>query len=250
MTFVAIETTDGCSRLRLSNTVANVLTIEVVRELSDAIRAAAGSASGVLLCGGDKFFSNGLDLIWALSRSRDQMREMFLTLGDLVLGMLECPVPIVGAIRGHAIGAGKTIFAACDVRYAGSGRVLIGMPEILLGLPNPYFADQLIRHIVGDSVATDLIYTGRLVSAESCVSSGLVSQICDKAVVEDEAWKKTLALAELSNAAFAECKAIRTAHLCGDIRANLAMRTDRLLAIWGAPDAQARLKAAAERLSK
>lgn len=250
MSFVAIETIDGCSRLRLSNTVANVLTIDVVRELSDAVRAAVGSARGVLLCGGDKFFSNGLDLIWALSRSPDQMREMFLTLGDLVLQILECPVPIVGAMRGHAIGAGKTLFAACDVRCAATGRVLIGMPEILLGLPNPYFSDQLIRHIVGDSMASDLIYTGRLVSAESCVSSGLVSQAIDKAAVESEAWKMMLGLAALPNAAFAESKSMRTARLCADIRANVAKRTDRIVEIWSSPDTQARLKGAAERLSK
>jgi len=92
-----------------------------------------------------------------LTRNADEMRAMFLSLGELVLQMLSTPVPVVGAMKGHAIGAAKTLFSACDVRYAASGRVLIGVPEILLGVPNPYFADQLLRHIAGDAAASELI---------------------------------------------------------------------------------------------
>ncbi len=89
-----------------------------------------------MLCSGDKPFCNGLDVNQALPQPPNQMRDMFLILGDLVVRMLEAPVPIVGSIKGHAIGAGKTLLSACDYRYAASGRVLIGVPEILLGVAN------------------------------------------------------------------------------------------------------------------
>lgn len=247
---VVTEVVTGCIGLRLLNTDANLLTIDVIRELSQSLRDAKGTPGAIMICGGERFFSNGLDLTWALSRTADDLRQMFLSLGELVLQMLECPVPLVGAIKGHAIGAGKTLFAACDYRYAAKGRVLIGMPEILLGVPNPYFADQLTRHIVGDAVASDFIYRGKLVAAETCVANGLVSQVFDKADVEGEAWKKALELAALPRAAFAECKSMRTARLCADIRANTAERIDRLIDIWARPETQARLKAAAQRLSK
>lgn len=250
MGYVGTESFQGCTKLRLANTEANLLTIDVVRELSQALKSAERSSGAVMLCSGDKFFSNGLDLNWALSRSPEELRDMFLSLGDLVLQMLECNVPVVGALKGHAIGAGKTLFAACDYRFGSAGRVLIGMPEILLGVPNPYFADQLTRHIAGDAAASDLIYSGRLVPAEDLVAHGLVNRVSDKAEVENDAWNTTLELADLPRAAFAECKAMRVQDLCDRIRARLAARTDRLIELWFSADTQGRLTAAAQRMRR
>jgi enoyl-CoA hydratase/carnithine racemase len=250
MPYVVTQLLDGCSNIRISNTDANLLTIDVIRELAEAIHVSSQSTKGIMLCGGDRFFSNGLDVNWALTRSPDQMRAMFLTLGDLILQMLETPVPIVGVIKGHAIGAAKTLFCACDYRYAASGRVLIGVPEILLGVPNPFFADQLLRFIAGDKLASDLIYTGRLITAEDGVPTGLVHHTAGKDVVEEEAWNRTVSLAALPEKAFAECKSMRVAELCTSIRRNLSARTDKLIEIWSSAETQGRLKAAAERLAK
>lgn len=250
MPYVMTQLLDGCSNIRISNTDANLLTIDVIRELAEAIDASSRSTKAIMLCGGDRFFSNGLDVNWALTRSPDQMREMFLTLGDLVVKMLETPVPIIGVIKGHAIGAAKTLFCACDYRYAASGRVLIGVPEILLGVPNPYFADQLLRFTAGDTLASDLIYTGRLITAEDAVPAGLVHHTADKQAIEDEAWKRTLSLAALPGKAFAECKSMRVTELCASIRRNLSARTDKLIEIWCSTETQGRLKAAAERLGR
>lgn len=250
MPYLVVETLEGCGKIRLANTDANLLTIDVVQELAGALHALSQSTSAIMLCGGDRFFSNGLDLNWALAQSPQQMREMFLALGGLVVQMLETPVPIVGVIKGHAIGAGKTLLCACDYRYAAGGRVLIGVPEILLGVPNPYFADQLLRFIAGDRLASDLIYTGRLVTAEEASQTGLIHHIADKATIEEEAWKRTVSLAALPQAAFAENKSMRVAELCASIRQNLPARTDRLIEIWSSPQVQSLLKAAALRLAK
>lgn len=250
MAYVETTVAEGCSKLRLVNTEANLLTSEVINELSRSLKAAEGSSGAIMLCGGDKFFSNGLDLNWALSCGPQELRNMFLSLGGLVLQMLECKVPLISALKGHAIGAGKTLFAACDHRYGSTGRVLIGMPEILLGVPNPYFADQLTRHIAGDAVASDLIYTGRLVAAESLVACGLVNQVCGKDDVEDNAWKTTLQFASLPRSAFAECKAMRVQDLCSRIRERVDVRIDNLVEIWFSADTQKRLTAAASRLKK
>ena len=224
MSKVITEKADGCARLRLCNTDSNLLSIDVVRELADALSGAVRDGRAVLLCGGEKFFSNGLDLAWALAQPPDGMRAMFLALGDLVLGMLAEPVPIVGAIRGHAIGAGKTLFSACDVRYAAAGRVLVGVPEIRLGVPNPYFADQLLRFIAGDAMASELIYSGRLIPAEEAVACGLVHRIADKALVEVEAWSRTLELAALPRAA---CRVPRSRRTSRCARRGCARRSVR-----------------------
>ena len=250
MANISLEHEDGCVRVRLSSGDTNTLTTSVIRELSSAIEAAGGSARGAMLCGGDTFFSNGVDLDWALAQSRAGIREMFLELGRLILALLESPTPVVGVIRGHAAGAGMAMFMACDYRYAAAGRVLIGKPEIRLGVPNPWYGDQLLRFVAGDFVASDLIYTGRLIRAEDGRALGLVHETGSKSEIERTAWEKLLSLRDLSPDAFAETKRMRLGRFCADLREQMSARVARQVEIWHGEDAQARLHAAADRLRR
>ena len=250
MANISLEHEDGCVRIRLAHGAANTLTTAVMHDLATAVEEAGRSTRGAMLSGGDKFFSNGVDLDWALGESRAGIREMFLELGRLILALLESPVPIVGVIRGHATGAGMALFLACDYRYAAAGRVLIGKPEILLGVPNPYYGDQLLRFVAGDFVASDLVYTGKLIPAEDGRALGLVHETGPKAEIERMAWKRLLTLRDLAPAAFAESKRMRLGRFCADLREQMSSRVARQVEIWHGEDAQARLRAAAERLRR
>ena len=188
---VHYDEVDGYARIRLANGVTNALTTGVIGVLSDAVSRADAETRGLLLCGGEKFFSNGVDLDWALSQSRAQMRELFLALGKCRLNVLEFPRPVVGAIRGHAAAGAAALFLACDYRYAALGRILIGKPEVLIGVPNPYYGDQLLRFVAGDFVASDL--TGRMVPSEEAMALQLVHVVGASDGIEDLAWKRLLA---------------------------------------------------------
>ena len=250
MSDIACDRRDDCMRIRLAAGDANALTTAVIRDLANAVEEAGRTARGTMLCGGDKFFSNGFDLDWGLGQPREAMRETFLELGRLILALLESPAPVVGAIKGHAIGAGLALFLACDYRYAATGRVLIGKPEILLGVPNPYFGDQLLRFVAGDFAASDLIYTGKLIHAEEGRALGLVHETGPKAEVEDMTWDKLLSLCDLAPAAFTESKRMRLGKFCADLRDQMSARVARQVEIWHGDDAQRRLHAAAERLRR
>ena len=247
---IQCEQADDCLRIRLSSGTANALTTAVIRDLAHAVAEANRDARGVLLCGGDKFFCNGLDLDWALACSRAEIKEMFHELAGLILAMLVSPLPIVGAIRGHAIGGGMAIYLACDYRFAATGRVLIGKPEILLGVPNPYYGDQLLRIVAGDYVASDLIYTGKLVRAEEGRALGLVHQTGPKEDIERMAWERLLFLRDLAPEAFVESKRMRLGKFCADLREQMPTRIARQVEIWSGDEAQARLRAGAERLKR
>ena len=250
MNGVTVESLDECVRIRLNINATNTLTTAVLQTLRGELEKAQNDAQGIMLCGGDKFFSNGVDLPWALQQSPAGMREMFLELGQLILHILESPIPIVGVIKGHAIGGAMALLMACDYRYGATGRVLMGKPEILLGVPNPYYGDQLLRFVASDVVASDLIYTGRLVEVESAVALGLIHGVADKNEVEAVAWRQLLFLRDLNPAAFAESKSMRNGKFCADVRAQLSARVARQVEIWNSGDAQRRLHAAAERLSR
>jgi enoyl-CoA hydratase/carnithine racemase len=234
----------------LSCGVTNAFTTDVVSAISSAVEDAERSAQGMMLCGGDKFFSNGLDLEWALSQSRAGMRSLFLELGHCILKLMESPLPVVGVIKGHAIGGAMALFLACDYRYAASGRVLVGKPEILLGVPNPYYEDQLLRFVAGDFVASDLIYTGKLISGEDAHALNIVHGVDEKTEIENVAWKQLMFLRDLAPEAFSESKRMRTGQFCSRIREQMSARVARQVEIWSSDDAQTRLHAAAKRLAR
>ena len=250
MANILCEREDDCLRIRLDNGAANALTTAVIRDLAHAVADANREARGAMLCGGQKFFCNGLDLDWALACSRAEIKEMFETLAELILAILESPLPIVGAIRGHAIGGGMAIYLACDYRYAAAGRVLIGKPEILLGVPNPYYGDRLLHFVAGDYVASDMIYTGKLVRAEEGRAVGLVHETGPKEEVEGMAWERLLFLRDLAPEAFVESKRMRLGKFCADLREQMPTRIARQVEIWSGDEAQARLRAGAERLKR
>ena len=247
---VISEMSDDCALIRLSCGDANALTTDVMRSIADAIDDAGQTARGIMLCGGDKFFSNGVDLEWALSLSRAEIRTMFLELGRVILKLLESPLPIVGVAKGHAIGGALAMLLACDYRYAALGRVLLGKPEILLGVPNPYFGDQLLRFVAGDYIASDLIYTGKLVTAEDARALNLIHEVGEKSDIEGFARKRLDDLIDLAPVSFSESKRMRVGKLCADIRDQMSARVARQVEIWCSDDAQAQLQAAAKRLAR
>lgn len=246
MAKIETENGDGHVLLRLANTTANTIDTDLVEELSQAIRDAARAAPAAVLAGGGKFFSNGLDLDWALGLERAEMETFFARLGGLILTILRTDLPIVAAVRGHAVGAAKTLVCACDYRYAATGRVLVGVPEIMLGVPNPNFADILLRFLVGDRVATDLVLTGRLVPAEDLVAAGLFHNVFDSEAVESEALERARTLGQIHRPAFAQNKQLRTADLCARIETGMDSSIAALLDCWFSAEAQTLLNLAAQ----
>lgn len=142
------------------------------------------------------------------------------------------------------------LFLACDYRYGATGRVLMGKPEILLGVPNPYYGDQLLRFLAGDFVASDLIYSGKLISTEQAHALNLIHGVGEKDDIEIVAWGQLMALRDLALEAFSETKRMRTGRFCSDMREQMSARMARQVEIWNSAGAQSRLIKAAERLSR
>ena len=108
-------------------------------------------------------------------------------LGEIILKMRNCPQPIIGAIRGHAVGGGFSLALACDVRVAApsarmnAGYVRIGLSGCDMG--SSYFLPRLI----GFSRGAEYLYTGRVIDAAMAERLGLVSRIVPDEELEDAA---------------------------------------------------------------
>jgi len=251
MTAIESDLQDGVRRLRLHSEGPNVLNATVVATLRTHLQQAARAGESVLLGSASRFFCNGLDLAWALGCSRTELRAFFLAMGDLVLELLQLPVPVACAMTGHAVGAGKSLVLACDVRVGAIGKCLLGAPEVKLGVPNPVFADRLLRAVATDRVANDLLYSGRLITAEAAVSFGLLDEAVTANAVETQALDRLNALANLPRGAWAASKRQRSLDLCAAIRTQLEPHTDGvLLEHWFGLEAQRLLQAAAAQLTR
>lgn len=246
MTTIDSDLHQGVRRLRLSSDGPNALDAAVVASLRSHLQLAAQADEPVLLGSASRFFCNGLDLVWALGRNRTELRAFFLSMGELVIDLLQLPVPVACTMTGHAVGAGKSLVLACDVRVGATGRCLLGAPEVKLGVPNPVFADRLVRALAGDRLANELLYSGRLVNAEEGAALGLLDAAVARDEVEAQALQRLQGLQELPRGAWAASKRQRSLDWCAAIRGQLESHIDGVvLEHWFGDEAQALLRAAA-----
>ena len=98
-------------------------------------------------------------------------------ISEIVMRMRRCPQPIISLIHGPACGGGFAFALASDIRIAGESArmnaafIRIGLSACDIGVS--YFLPRL----VGVSVASELMLTGRFINAERALRVGLVSEV-------------------------------------------------------------------------
>ncbi len=119
-------------------------------------------------------------------------------LTNTIRKMRAIPQPIIAAVRGAAAGWGFTVACASDIRVGGkSGRFINAFIRIGVGgadCGSSYFLPRLI----GQSRATEIIMTGREVSAEEMEKYGFLARLVDDEKVMDEAMAIAQSLLEKS----------------------------------------------------
>lgn len=168
---LAIE--DGIATVTLNRPERkNPLTFESYAELRDTFRALRfeESVTTVVLTGAGGNFSSGGDvfeIIEPLTTMGAADLHAFTTMtGDLVKEMRACPQPVVAAVEGVCAGAGAIIAMASDLRVAGAGAKVaflfnrVGLAGCDMG------ACAILPRIIGQGRASELLYTGRFMSAE------------------------------------------------------------------------------------
>ena len=175
--------------------------------LIDALHAALDRADldaevrVVLLTGAGKDFCAGADLdelLASAEASAEANEAAALRLGGLFSRLRALPKPVVAAVRGRAFAGGAGLMTACDIVLAGAG-AQVGYPEVLRGFV-PAMVMTMLRRLVGEKAALDLVLTGRTLGAAEALAAGLVSRVVPDADLEREAGDlaRTLAAAPAS----------------------------------------------------
>jgi enoyl-CoA hydratase/carnithine racemase len=149
----------------------------------------------VVLKGAGQNFCAGLDLKAAMQRRAGQQEPPGVTesldsqrrIADIVMLMRRCPQPILALVQGAAAGGGFALALASDIRIATkSARMNCAFIKLGLGgcdIGTSYFLPRL----VGVSVASELILTGRFLGAERALAVGLVSEVVDEDKLDEAA---------------------------------------------------------------
>jgi enoyl-CoA hydratase/carnithine racemase len=164
----------------------------------------------VVMRGAGRAFCAGLDLREQTATGgstaaglREQRR-----ISEIIMMMRRAPQPIIACVHGPACGGGFALALAADVRLAGESArmnaafIRIGMSACDVGVS--YFLPRL----VGASLASELLLTGRFIHADRALATGLVSAVVADDQLEAEARKladEMLATAPLGLRLTKEC---------------------------------------------
>ncbi len=187
----------------------NALDQELLTELRDALRAAAADESVrvVLLAGAGKDFCSGMDLrtfgedtSGDLAKFQGEARNM----AGLLLDMRRHPRPIVAAVQGRALGGGCGIATAADIVVA-SHSAQFGYPEINIGFV-PAIVMAILRRLVSEKRAFELIATGAVISAGSALEFGMINRIAAADTFESDVEEYVADIASKSTSALTLAK--------------------------------------------
>ena len=247
MSTIAVQTHGNIGVLQFSNGVTNAIGSALIRDLAEALEEVRGRFRGCVLAGGEKFFSIGLDLPALLSLDRGEMDRFWDRFDQVVLDLYEMPLPTAAAIEGHATAGGTILALTADYRYISRGRRLMGLNEINIGVPVPFLADLMLRQIVGDRSATEMLYRGELMEPTAAHRIGLVDGICDAGEAVACAVKAIEPLAAKSSTAFRIVKENRIAAVRQTFEKHRQAKKERMLDCWFLPEVQELLRQAAEK---
>lgn len=169
-----IEDDGALLRLRLARPKANLVDAAMIAALREALATVPDRKGlrGILLDAEGSHFSFGASVEEHLP---EQCAGMLAALHGLVLAMVECPVPILVAVRGQCLGGGLEVALAGGLIFAAEG-AQFGQPEMKLGVFAPA-ASCLLPYRVSQIAAEDLLLSGRSMGSAEALSIGLVQQV-------------------------------------------------------------------------
>lgn len=172
--------------------VRNAINLRMVEELTGLLDELAldETLRALVFTGeGEKSFAAGADI--EELRTRGAPEALQAVNGRLFQKIEDFPRPTLAAIRGFALGGGLELALACDLRIAGRS-ARMGLPEVSLGIYPAAGGTSRLPRLVGLGRAKELIFTGRLISAEEALGLGIVEQV----VADDTVLATAQAVAE------------------------------------------------------
>ncbi len=170
----------------------NALSAATLSELRGVfIEASADDDIGAVILTGSETgrkpaFAAGADIKEMAPMTGLELREHSRQGQAFMAAIESCSVPVIAALNGMALGGGLELALACHIRIAAEG-VLLGQPEINLGIITGFGGSQRLPRLIGRGQALQMLLTGKPITAERACALGLVSQVVEAESLLDTA---------------------------------------------------------------
>ena len=166
----------GVVKLTIDRPPVNAAAIELYDQLRPLVRSWGrdpNTRAIILTAEGTRAFIGGHDVNEIADLTYDVAIENFSRNQSTFNTIYDCPVPVICAINGPALGAGIAIIGVCDIRIA-SKTATFALPEVELGVLG---GPKHLMRLAGQGVARLLMFTGRRIDAEHALRLGLVEEV-------------------------------------------------------------------------
>ena len=233
---------EGVLTLRLDHGKASAFDVELLDALTREIDGAAEDVRALVLTGTGSIFSAGVDLFRLTRDGPDYVRRFLPLLSRSLRTLFAFPRPVVAAVNGHAIAGGCVIAQAADVRLIADGAGRIGVPELLVGVPFPTVALEIVRFTVPREKVQSLIYTGRTLSAREALGAGLVDELVAPGALPDRAHEVARQLALIPPPVYRLTKQSLRAEALQRIEGAGELQDRAALEVWSAAETHAHVR--------
>ena len=161
-------------------------------DVADAIAARAAvvgddrEVRALILTGAGKHFMAGGDIEFFKTLNRASAERYVLGVQEMQDDLATLPQPVIAALNGTTLGGGCELAMACDIRIA-EAHIVLGQPEVTLGLIPGAGGTQALPRLVGLGRAKRMLFTGERVTAEAALAMGLVDEVVPKGTGLDRA---------------------------------------------------------------
>jgi enoyl-CoA hydratase/carnithine racemase len=179
--------------------VLNAINTQMGRDQLDLwtrLSAEPGKLRCVIVTGaGERAFCAGGDLKERDGMTQAEWQAQHEIFERAFMALVECTLPVIAAVNGHAYGGGLEMALCCDFIYAVPGARL-ALSEVRLGIMPGGMGTQNLPRAVGERRAKELIFAAQPFSAAEGHAWGLVNRLCEPAQLLEAALATAQAIAE------------------------------------------------------
>ncbi|MAE96935.1 MAG: enoyl-CoA hydratase [Deltaproteobacteria bacterium] len=207
--------------LRFDDGKANAVSHAALDALQGAMDRAEKEASSVALLGRPGRFSAGFDL--SVMREGPEAAQGLVGSGaELLLRLLESPLPVVAGCTGHALAMGALLLLAADLRIGAEGDFKLGLNEVAIGMTLPLFAVELANERVSRRHRLRSAGMAEIYDPAGAVDAGYLDHLVAADALESRTLEEAGRLAEAPARAFAGTKERLRGDVAKRIRDGLA----------------------------
>ncbi len=248
--YVKVSIDDRVATVTLDHPPVNALNKQVLEELRAVMAKLAEDPQVkviVLAAAGQLAWVAGADITEIAQVKSKEEAQAFLEFGQETYTQIEkMRKPVIAAITGMALGGGLELAMSCHIRIAGD-RVQLGQPEINLGIIPGWGGTQRLARIVGPAKATEIILTGKNITAQEAARLNLVNKVVPGGEVLKTARDMARVIAEKSGPTIAAAMEAIDAGWRGNLDAGLTGEREAFLWLFGHDDVREGISAFLEK---